>query len=137
MKTSSSSSLLSFLKKESIFFVDFRFTDLRGAWHHMTFHTDAVDEGILDQGIMFDGSSIAGWKSIDDSDMQMKPDLSTGVLDSFSAQPTLILNCDILDPLSGKSYSRDPRSVAKRAEAHLQATDFADAAYFGDRKSVV
>jgi glutamine synthetase len=131
MKSNTPESIIALLKEQSVSFIDFRFTDFRGAWHHMTFHIDAVDKDVLKEGIMFDGSSIAGWKSIDDSDMLMKPDLSTAVMDPFAAQPTLILNCDILEPLSGKSYSRDPRGVAKRAEAHLQDLGFADTAYFG------
>jgi len=131
MKSITAESVFALMKEHNVSFVDFRFTDPRGAWHHMTFHVDAVDKDILNVGLMFDGSSIAGWKSIDDSDMQMKPDLSTAVLDPFAAQPTLILNCDILEPLSGKSYGRDPRGIAKRAEAHLQESGFADTAYFG------
>ena len=120
MKLLTTESVLSHIKEQNVSFVDFRFTDLCGAWHHMTLHVDGVDKDVLNQGIMFDGSSLAGWKSIDDSDMQMKADLSTAVLDPFAAQATLVLNCDILDPLSGKSYSRDPRGVARRAEAYLQ-----------------
>lgn len=131
MKTPHSNSIFHFIKEHDVAFIDFRFTDLRGAWHHMTFHVEGVNKDLLDQGIMFDGSSIAGWKHIDDSDMQMKPDLSTPVLDPFSAHPTLILNCDIIEPVTGKAYGRDPRGLAQRAEAHLQATGFADTAYFG------
>lgn len=131
MKSPDPSAILHFIKEHDVSFVDFRFTDPRGIWHHMTFHLDAIDHDVLDQGVMFDGSSIAGWKSIDDSDMQIKPDLTTAVLDPFSATPTLILNCDVLEPLSGKPYGRDPRGLAKRAEAHLQDTGFADTAYFG------
>ena len=131
MKSPHSESIFHFIKENDVSFIDFRFTDPRGAWHHMTLHIDAVDKDVLDQGIMFDGSSVAGWKNIDDSDMQMKPDLSTAVLDPFSAHPTLILTCDVLEPLTGRSYSRDPRGLAKRAEAHLQETGFADTAYFG------
>jgi len=131
MKSSSAEFVFALIKEQAVSFVDFRFTDSRGAWHHITLHVDVVDKGCLTEGIMFDGSSIAGWKTIDDSDMQMKPDLSTAVLDPFAAQPTLILNCDILEPLTGKSYSRDPRGVARRAEAYLQSSGFADTAYFG------
>jgi glutamine synthetase len=131
MKAPTPDSILQSIKENNVSFVDFRFSDLCGVWHHMTLHLDAIDKDILTEGVMFDGSSIAGWKSIDDSDMQMKPDLTTAVLDPFSAYPTLILNCDVLEPLSGKSYGRDPRGLAKRAEAHLQDTGFADTAYFG------
>jgi glutamine synthetase len=131
MKAPTPASILHDIKENKVSFVDFRFSDLCGVWHHMTLHVDAIDQDILKEGVMFDGSSIAGWKSIDDSDMQMKPDLTTAVLDPFSAYPSLILNCDVLEPLSGKSYGRDPRGLAKRAEAHLQDTGFADTAYFG------
>ena len=130
-KSNSPDSLLAYLHEQDIAFIDFRFTDLRSAWHHMTFHRDAVSKEILAEGIMFDGSSIAGWKSIEDSDMQMKPDLSTAVLDPFAAQPTLVITCDVLEPLTEKSYVRDPRGVAKRAEAHLLDSALADTAYFG------
>jgi glutamine synthetase len=131
MKSSTAESIAALIKEQDVSFIDFRFTDPRGAWHHMTFHVDAVDKDVLNQGVMFDGSSIAGWKTIDDSDMQMKPDLSTAVLDPFAMQPTLILNCDIIEPTSGKSYSRDPRGVAQRAEAYLKESGVADTAYFG------
>lgn len=131
MKPLSSEFIFALMKEQDVSFIDFRFTDPRGAWHHMTFHKDAVDKDVLEDGIMFDGSSIAGWKTIDDSDMQMKPDLSTAVMDPFAAQSTLVINCDILEPLTKKSYSRDPRGVAKRAEAYLNDLGFADTAYFG------
>ncbi len=131
MKSFTPEFITALIKEHNVSFVDFRFTDFRGAWNHITLHVDAVDKDVLNDGIMFDGSSNAGWKTIDDSDMQMKPDLGTAVLDPFAAQPTLILNCDILEPLSGKSYSRDPRGVAKRAEEHLRDSGLADTAYFG------
>ncbi len=131
MKSNTPESILSFIKESNVSFVDFRFTDPRGIWNHMTLHADIVDKDLLLSGIMFDGSSIAGWKTIEDSDMEMKPDLSSAVLDPFSAQPTLILNCDIHEPLTGKSYCRDPRGIAKRAEQYLHETGFADTAYFG------
>lgn len=131
MQSSPAESIFALIKEKNVSFLDFRFTDLRGAWHHMTLHKDAVDQNTLEQGVMFDGSSLAGWKSIDDSDMQMKPDLSSAVLDPFAAQPTLILNCDIVEPLSGTPYTRDPRSIARRAEDYLQASGIADTAYFG------
>lgn len=131
MKTPTIESILSLLEENQVSFIDFRFTDPRGAWHHMTYHVDAVTKSLLTEGIMFDGSSIAGWKTIDDSDMRMQPDLSTAVLDPFSAQPTLVITCDILEPLTGKSYLRDPRGVAKRAEAFLLDLGIADKAFFG------
>jgi glutamine synthetase len=90
-----------------------------------------VDEDLLTDGIMFDGSSIAGWKVINESDMILKPDLETAVLDPFAAQPSLVLFCDVLEPATGQGYSRDPRSLAKRALGYLQASGVADTAYFG------
>ena len=131
MKSFTVESIAALIKEHDISFIDFRFTDFRGAWHHMTFHRDAVDEETLNQGVMFDGSSIAGWKTIDDSDMLMKPDLGTAVLDPFALQSTLILNCNILEPMTGQAYSRDPRGVAQRAEAYLTTSMIADTAYFG------
>lgn len=131
MTLSATNHIRTFIKEHDVSFIDFRFTDPRGAWHHITLHVDAVDEEVLEKGIMFDGSSIAGWKTIDDSDMCMKPDLSTAVLDPFAVQSTLIINCDILEPLTGASYTCDPRGVAKRAEAYLQDSGLADIAYFG------
>lgn len=112
-------------------YVDFRFTDMRGKWHHTTQHIDTVDEDLLTKGVMFDGSSIAGWKSINESDMILIPDCNTAVMDPFSAVPTLILYCDVIEPTSGKPYERDPRSIAKKAEAFLQKSKIADTAYFG------
>ena len=82
-------------------------------------------------GVMFDGSSIAGWKEINESDMTLMPDLSSAVMDPFAAQKQLIINCDVLDPLTGEGYSRDPRSTAKRAEAYLKFSGLGDTAYFG------
>ncbi len=131
MKSKNIESVISLIKERNIEFVDLRFTDPRGIWHHMTLDVDVVDNEILTNGIMFDGSSIAGWKSIEDSDMQMKPDLDSAVVDPFAAQPTLVISCDILEPLTGQPYTRDPRGLAKRAEAYLRETGFADTAYFG------
>ena len=119
------------LRDESVAYVDFRFTDPRGIWHHMTFHTKAVTESLLEEGIMFDGSSIAGWRGIENSDMILMPDLATVVPDLFAAYTTLIVTCDVYDPATGQGYNRDPRSLAKRAAAHLKKTGIADEAYFG------
>ena len=119
------------IKEDEAVFVDFRFTDPRGKWHHTAQTADSVDEDMLEDGVMFDGSSIAGWKSIHESDMNLMPDLSTAVLDPFTAQPTLVLFCDILDPQTGQPYPRDPRSTAGKAEAYLRASGIGDTAYFG------
>jgi glutamine synthetase len=123
--------LLERIKKEEITYVDLRFTDPRGKWHHLTMDSSVVNEDMLQDGIMFDGSSIAGWKAINESDMILHPDLSTATMDPFMAQSTLVLCCDIADPATGQSYGRDPRSIAKRAEAYLKSTGLGDTAYFG------
>ncbi len=119
------------IKEHDIRFVDFRFTDPRGRCHHTTYIAEKVDQDVFEDGVMFDGSSISGWKSINESDMILMPDPTTAFLDPFTAQPTLAVFCDILEPSSGQPYSRDPRSTAKRAEAYLGFTGLGDKAYFG------
>ncbi len=111
--------------------MDLRFTDPRGKWHHLTMDSSAVDEDLLDEGIMFDGSSISGWKAINESDMILNPDLSSASMDPFAAQPTMILVCDIEEPSTGQYYTRDPRSTAKLAQEYLKYTGLGDTAYFG------
>ena len=128
---SDAESLLKKIKDEEIPFVDLRFTDPRGKWHHMTIANRMVDEDFFTDGIMFDGSSIAGWKAINESDMTLMPDPSTAIMDPFEPQPTMIVICDILEPVTGQAYSRDPRSTAKRAEAYLSYSGIGDTAYFG------
>ncbi|MDX2104549.1 MAG: type I glutamate--ammonia ligase [Alphaproteobacteria bacterium] len=123
--------VLELLKENDVKYVDFRFTDPRGKWQHTAQHICTVDEDMLNEGIMFDGSSIAGWKAINESDMILKPDLSTFVMDPFSAQPQAILFCDVLEPSTGQPYSRDPRSIAKRAEAYMKEAGIGDTAVFG------
>jgi glutamine synthetase len=125
------SSVLQLIKDKDVKYVDFRFTDPRGKWQHLTYDVGMVDEELLTDGIMFDGSSIAGWKAINESDMVLKVDLATAVLDPFTAQETLILVCDIAEPLTGEDYDRDPRSIAKRAEAFVKSSGVGDVAYFG------
>ncbi|MFM9890319.1 MAG: type I glutamate--ammonia ligase [Rickettsiales bacterium] len=127
----SAKDVLAKIKENDCVFVDFRFTDPRGKWQHTTYLANKVDESSFEDGIMFDGSSIAGWKSINESDMILMPDTSTGFMDPFTAQPTLVLTCDIIEPSTGQSYSRDPRSTAKKAEAYLKYTGIGDTAYFG------
>ncbi len=119
------------IKENDVQYVDYRFTDPRGKWQHLAMHRSAVDEEALVEGVMFDGSSIAGWKAINESDMTLAPDLSTAVMDPFSAQPQLVLFCDISEPATGQPYARDPRSTAKKAEAYLQSTGLGDIAMFG------
>ena len=119
------------MKDNEVGFVDLRFTDTRGKEQHVTIPSGVVDAGFFKEGKMFDGSSIAGWKGINESDMVLMPDTTTAVMDLFSDEPTLILRCDILEPSTMKGYERDPRSIAKRAEAYLKSTKIADTAYFG------
>ncbi len=123
--------VLKLLKDDDIDFVDLRFTDPRGKWQHLTMTSPFVDEDSFTDGIMFDGSSIAGWKAINESDMALIPDATTAVMDPFAAQPALILICDIYEPTTGQPYNRDPRSVARKAEAYLGSTGIGDTAYFG------
>lgn len=119
------------IQENSVEFVDLRFTDPRGKWHHTTQYVTTINEDVFQDGIMFDGSSIAGWKAINESDMILMPDPTTAVMDPFSAKPQLILICDIVDPATGVFYNRDPRSTAKLAEQYLKSTGLGDTAFFG------
>ena len=103
------------IKDEEIEWVDLRFTDPKGKWQHLTMVASILGEDELDDGLMFDGSSIEGWKAINESDMILKPDLDAVYIDPFSATPMMIVFCDIVEPSSGELYARDPRSTAKRA----------------------
>ena len=111
--------------------VDFRFTDLFGVWHHFSLSTKMVDEDTFEEGLGFDGSSIRGFQTIDESDMILIPDVSTAFIDPIFEVPTLDIVCDVYDPITRQAYSRDPRGVAKKAEAYLQKTGIADASFFG------
>lgn len=119
------------LKEHDIQFVDFRFTDPKGKWQHTAYSAKKVDKATFEDGIMFDGSSIAGWKSINESDMILMPDAATAFVDPFAAQPTMVVFCDVIEPSTGQNYGRDPRSTAKRAEQYLAYTGIGDTAYFG------
>ncbi|MBC5811300.1 MAG: type I glutamate--ammonia ligase [Candidatus Eremiobacteraeota bacterium] len=123
--------ILELIKKKGVAMVDLRFVDMPGTWQHTTVPADAVDEDSLLDGTGFDGSSIRGFQSIHESDMILKPDLSTAHIDEFRAHPTLSLICDVFDPATQTSYDRDPRNIAKRAEAYLKSTGIGDTAYFG------
>ena len=112
-------------------FVDLRFTDTRGKEQHVSVPAGLVDEEFFEEGKMFDGSSIAGWKGINESDMVLMPEASSAVLDPFTDEATLNIRCDVLEPSTMEGYERDPRSLAKRAEAYLRSTGIADTAYFG------
>ena len=111
--------------------VDFKFMDLLGTWQHFTIPMSEYEEAIFDEGLGFDGSSIRGWQPINASDMLVMPDASTAVIDPFCAVPTLSLVCNIVDPITKEEYSRDPRNIARKAEAYLKSTGIGDVAYFG------
>src|SRR6187549_843585 len=123
--------VLSMLKEKEVKFVDLRFTDTRGKEQHVTVPSHTIDAVFFDDGKMFDGSSIAGWKGINESDMVLLPDASTAYLDPFTADPTVVLTCDVLDPATMQGYSRCPRGIAKRAEAFLKSSGIAEQAFFG------
>jgi glutamine synthetase len=123
--------VMKMLKDGDVKYVDFRFTDPRGKWQHLSHHISTITEDFLADGIMFDGSSIAGWKAINESDMVLMPDLRTAVMDPFAAQPTLILVCDTYEPGTGQAYARCPRSIARKAEAYMKSSGVGDVAYFG------
>ena len=119
------------IKEKDVQFVDLRFTDTRGKEQHVTVPVSHFDEDKFQSGHAFDGSSIAGWKGIEASDMLLIPDPNTANIDPFFEEPTLILSCDVIDPTDGKAYERDPRSLARRAEAYLKSSGLGDTAYFG------
>ncbi|URD62061.1 type I glutamate--ammonia ligase [Sphingomonas sp. KRR8] len=124
-------SIMKRIEDEEIEWVDLRFTDPKGKWQHLTMVASAIDEDMLDDGFMFDGSSIGGWKAINESDMILKPDLNAIYVDPFSATPMMILVCNVVEPATGELYARDPRSTATRAEAYLKASGIADTAFVG------
>lgn len=119
------------IKEEEIEWIDLRFTDPKGKWQHLTMVASVMGEDEWTDGLMFDGSSIAGWKAINESDMILKPDLDAVYTDPFSATPMLIVFCDIVEPSTGEGYSRDPRTTAKRAEAYVAQTGIGDTVYVG------
>jgi glutamine synthetase len=123
--------VLKLIGEKGVKFVDYRFVDTKGKEQHVTVPHHQVDAAVFKDGKMFDGSSIAGWKGIEASDMILMPDPSTAVMDIFFKDPTLIIRCDVVEPTTGKGYERDPRSLAKRALGYLKSTGIADTAYFG------
>ena len=123
--------ILKQIKDQEIEWIDLRFTDPKGKWQHLTMVASLIGEDELTDGLMFDGSSIAGWKAINESDMILRPDLDAVYTDPFSPTPMLIIVCDIYDPANGELYARDPRSTAKRAEAYLGTTGIGDTVYVG------
>jgi len=123
--------VLSLIKEKEIKFIDFRFTDTKGKEQHVTVPSHTADEDLFEEGKMFDGSSIAGWKGINESDMILMPDAASAVMDLFFDEATLVLRCDVVEPATMQGYDRCPRSLARRAEAYLKSTGIADTAYFG------
>ena len=123
--------LIKMMKDEDVQYVDLRFTDPRGKMQHVTFHKNMVEDDFFSEGQMFDGSSVAGWKAINESDMLLMPDQDTAIIDPFFQQTTLAVMCDVLDPVSGQPYNRDPRTTAKKAEAYVKAAGVGDTVFFG------
>lgn len=123
--------VLKSIKDNDVKYVDLRFTDPRGKWQHVTFDVTMIDEDIFAEGTMFDGSSIAGWKAINESDMTLMPDPATACIDPFFAETTMVLTCDILEPSTGEAYNRDPRGIARKAEAQVKAMGVGDTVYVG------
>ena len=127
----SAAEVLKIIQEKKVQFIDFRFTDSRGKEQHISFPSAVVDADTFEEGKMFDGSSIAGWKGINESDMILMPDPASAVVDPFMQDTTLLLRCDVIEPDTMQGYDRDPRSIAKRAEAYLNSTGIGDSAYFG------
>ncbi|WP_194757510.1 glutamate--ammonia ligase [Aliidiomarina indica] len=123
--------VMDLIEENEVRFVDLRFTDTKGKEQHVTIPVSQIDEDFFEDGKMFDGSSISGWKGINESDMVLQPDTEACVMDPFSEAPTLIVRCSILEPDSRQGYDRDPRSIARRAEEYLKSTGIADTALFG------
>jgi len=122
---------LELAKKNDVVMVDLRFTDWPGTWQHCSYPIGMIDEDVFEDGMGFDGSSIRGWQSINESDMLMVPDPSTAFIDPFFKHPTMVMYCDIRDPVTGESYSRDPRFIARKAENYLKQTGIGDTAFIG------
>ena len=127
----SAQDVLNLIKDSEAKYVDFRFTDTRGKEHHVSVPAYTVEEDTFTEGKMFDGSSIAGWKGINESDMILMPDPDTAFVDPFFQDVTVNITCGIVDPATMEGYERDPRSIAMRAEAYLKSTGLADTAFFG------
>src|SRR5512132_3675483 len=123
--------VLKMIKDNDVKYVDFRFTDPRGKWQHVTFDVSIIEEETFAEGQMFDGSSIAGWKAIHESDMNLMPDPASACIDPFFAETTLVLTCDVLEPTTGEPYNRDPRGIAKKAEGMVKSMGVGDTIFFG------
>src|SRR6202161_2284311 len=127
----SSSDVLKLIKDKEVRWADLRFTDTRGKEQHVSIPSRYVTEEFFVEGKKFDGSSIAGWKGINESDMILQPDVSNAIIDPFFEEATVNLRCDVIEPATMQGYERDPRSLAKRAESYLKSTGIADGALFG------
>ena len=123
--------VMKLIKENDVKYADLRFTDPRGKWQHVTMDITTIDEDTFSEGVMFDGSSIAGWKAIHEFDMQLMPDPESACIDPFYAETTLVLVCDTLEPLTGEPYNRDPRSIAKKAEGLVKSMGIGDTVFFG------
>ena len=123
--------VLAMIKEKDVKFVDFRFTDPRGKWQHTARMASATQEDSFTDGVMFDGSSIAGWKAINESDMILMPDPVTATIDPFFAETTMVITCDVLEPTTGEPYNRDPRGMAKKAEAMVKSSGVGDTVFVG------
>ena len=128
----SPSDFFSFAKQQGAEHVDMKFCDMFGSWQHCSYPIETLDEGVFEDGFGFDGSSIRGWQAINESDMLVVPQPETAFLDPFTELPTLVMVCNIQDPITREDYSRDPRNVARKAVNHLKSTGIADTAFFGD-----
>ena len=123
--------VMKMIKDNDVKYVDFRFTDPRGKWQHVTFDVTMIEEDTFAEGQMFDGSSIAGWKAINESDMYLMPDPASATIDPFFAETTMVLICDVLEPTTGEPYNRDPRGIAKKAEGMVKSMGVGDTIFFG------
>ena len=123
--------IMKFVKDKEVKVLDLRFTDLPGLWHHVSYPIDQFSEASFEEGFGMDGSSIRGWAAIHESDMLLIPDPSWYMLDPFTEVPTLVMVCDVIDPITRQNYNRDPRWIARKAEMYLASTGIADTAYFG------
>lgn len=130
-RATSPKEVIEFARRNGLKIVDFKFTDLPGTWQHFSATTDELNESLFEEGIGFDGSSIRGFQAIHESDMLLIPDPTTALIDPVCAAPTLSLTCNVIDPLTREPYSRDPRHIAQKAEAHLKKTGIADTSYWG------
>ena len=118
--------VMKMIKDNDVKYVDFRFTDPRGKWQHVTFDVTMIEEDTFAEGQMFDGSSIAGWKAINEFDMNLMPDPASACIDPFFAETTMVLICDVLEPTTGEPYNRDPRGIAKKAEGMVKSMGVGD-----------